>query len=133
MLSQNKSKAITRIFLFFFPLPLLSTLFCLDLIYQNQYFKRKKESISSIIAIFFGLLAYSEFASRHSNFNFGLPYDFFLDYPFWWIIHGKWIIHEKWIIQNGGLSKKMDEMSLPLPWHERPKVWRQCISLARTA
>ncbi len=82
MLSQNKSKAITRIFLFFFPLPLLSTLFCLDLIYQNQYFKRKKESISCNIAIFFGLLAYSEFASRHSNFNFGIPYDFFLDNPF---------------------------------------------------
>ena len=82
MLSQNKSKAITRIFLFFFPLPLLSTLFCLDLIYQNQYFKRKKESISSIIAIFFGLVAYFRFASDYANFNFDGAYDFFKYYPF---------------------------------------------------
>ena len=82
MISQNKSKAITRIFLFFFPFPLLSTLLCLDLIYQNQYFERKKESISSIIALFFGLVAYSVFASEGNNFYLSLPFDFFGDHPF---------------------------------------------------
>ena len=82
MLSPNKSKAITRIFLFFFPFPLLSPLLCLDLVYQNQYFKRKKESISCLVALFFVIVMYFVLASQGFGFYLGLPFDVLKEHLF---------------------------------------------------
>ena len=59
MISQNKSKAITRIFLFF----LGTSLLCLDLFYEKDYFSAFWAIVINWIGFLLGLVVLNDIAS----------------------------------------------------------------------
>ena len=59
MISQNKSKAITRIFLFFIGTSLL----CLDLFYEKDYFSAFWAIVINWIGFLLGLVVLNDIAS----------------------------------------------------------------------